>query len=293
MDNSARRRIYRNASRTARLIDRYNLELEHGGDSSSYNKIYYWMPRDRSVIFVAYTVNDPYCYDPIKDSDGQGRILTKRDDSSFLQYVGRDSNGDAEIEPFLDVIARLKGYDRTGVFSTEEQAAKEMWEEAALQGKIGTPFAVPLEERRGYHGGYREIPWDDDREIDAVWIPDDCLLDHIKEFPKHKQREEAHKCFKSALDEFNKWAEGDCWGVCVDEFRRIAPNEYERTANDACWGYVGSEWAEEAALDEIVGTRKFYLANRVKKEHTHGQETRTNEASGPDGDHDRQSLGAA
>ena len=282
MANRALKRIRRNSSCTNRLVQRFNLELEHKDDG--YYK-YHWMPRDRSVIYVAYLTHDPDCDDPLTNGDCNGRIVTKHDDRAFLQHVGRDSDGEPILDDFAALYARLKGEDLDG-FCCDSNILKEMWEQAALQGKIGTPYAVQLESL--YRGGYREVPWDDDRKIEAVWIPDKPLLDELNSYPVEQRAQRAHDRFESVIEEYNKWAEGDCWGVTVDEFTRIGPNEYERTENDSCWGYIDHDYALDEASGNLIGARNYFLANRVKKEHAHDQQT-------PDsaGQDDRHHLGAA
>lgn len=61
---------------------------------------------------------------------------------------------------------------------------------------------------------------------------------------------------RGAVDEYNAWLSGDCYGVKVvhvepesddphcDEFRFIEEL-------DACWGYVGSDYAEDTLLESI------------------------------------------
>ncbi len=278
-------RIVRNTRCTNRLIKQFSLELEHNDGDSNYFDKYHWMPRDRSIIYVAYITHDPHCHDPLKNRDCDGHVVTKYDDLTFLQHVGRDTDGEAILDDFVAIYARLKGEDLDG-FTCDTNILKDMWEEAAKQGKVGTPYAVPIEAL--YNGGFREVPWDDDRKLDAVWIPDKELIEELDTVKIDERIQYAHNRFESAIDTYNKWAEGDCWGVTVDEFTRIGPNEYERTENDSCWGFIGSDYALEEALSNLLYNRKYFLANRVKKEHDHA-----NEKTDPAGEDDRQHLGAA
>lgn len=285
MANRALRRIRRNTASTDRLVKQFNLELEHNDDG--YRK-YHWMPRDRSVIYVAYLTHDPDCNDPISNGDCNGRIVTKHDDKAFLQHVGRDSDGEPILDEFAALYARLKGEDLDG-FCCDSNILYEMWVKAAEQGKVGTPYAVPLETL--YRGGYREVPWDDDRKIEAVWIPDDPLLEELKGYPEAERARRAYERFEVMIEEYNKWAEGDTWGVTVDEFTRTGPNEYERTDNDSCWGYIDHEYALDEASGNLLGYRNNFLANHGKKEHAHDHENQC--TPGPSGEDDRQHLGAA
>ena len=47
--------------------------------------------------------------------------------------------------------------------------------------------------------------------------------------------------------EYTAWANGDCWGVCVDVFDL----DGKKIEDDACWGHIGSEYAEEELEREI------------------------------------------
>lgn len=48
---------------------------------------------------------------------------------------------------------------------------------------------------------------------------------------------------QEALDSYNSWCAGDCWGVVVETFE-ICNGEAKQLTEDSCFGYVGSEFAE-------------------------------------------------
>lgn len=54
---------------------------------------------------------------------------------------------------------------------------------------------------------------------------------------------------EQAASLYTSWANGDCYGVVIG----IYDLEGNLVEEDACWGYVGSEWVEEA-LDEEFGS---------------------------------------
>lgn len=62
----------------------------------------------------------------------------------------------------------------------------------------------------------------------------------------------AADCAKSACKEYTSWCNGDVWGVCVDTFDL----EGNQTEDDACWGYIGSEYAEKEMKDQVEGALK-------------------------------------
>lgn len=64
----------------------------------------------------------------------------------------------------------------------------------------------------------------------------------------------AKELAQQALDEYNAWLSGDCYG-CVIETFQITNDEngttYTQIDQDSCWGYVGSDWAKSALQDEF------------------------------------------
>jgi len=52
---------------------------------------------------------------------------------------------------------------------------------------------------------------------------------------------------EQACETYTSWANGDCYGVVVGIYNL----EGNLVEEDACWGYVGSEWAESALAEEF------------------------------------------
>lgn len=50
---------------------------------------------------------------------------------------------------------------------------------------------------------------------------------------------------QQSLDVYNEWLSGNCYGVVADLFSCTSEGEWEFVTSDACYGYVGSEYAEE------------------------------------------------
>lgn len=53
----------------------------------------------------------------------------------------------------------------------------------------------------------------------------------------------AEEIARSAVQEYNAWLSGDCWGVVVITFK-LVDGKYEEANHDAVWGFVGREIAE-------------------------------------------------
>jgi len=54
----------------------------------------------------------------------------------------------------------------------------------------------------------------------------------------------ADKYAQSCLDEYVKWCNGDCYGIVVETFTKEG-DEWVQADEDACWGFIGMEYAEE------------------------------------------------
>jgi len=68
----------------------------------------------------------------------------------------------------------------------------------------------------------------------------------------------AVECARQALESFNSWLSGDCYGVVVE----VLDAEGEQSEDeDACWGYIGHKYAEETLTDEVESKVK-----RMEKE---------------------------
>lgn len=52
----------------------------------------------------------------------------------------------------------------------------------------------------------------------------------------------AEKCARGAVESLNKWLSGDCWGFVVEVH---GPDGALEEEYEACWGLIGSEYAEE------------------------------------------------
>lgn len=58
---------------------------------------------------------------------------------------------------------------------------------------------------------------------------------------------------EQAASLYTSWANGDCYGVVIG----IYDLEGDLVEEDACWGYAGSEWAEEALEEEFASWVRY------------------------------------
>ena len=136
---------------------------------------------------------------------------------------------------------------------------EEAWEQATKAGLIGDPYTVVLDcyDHGGQHwsvsGSGMQCAFDTASGA-GVWVPDVYLrkdLDAIKtqdgmEAARHKAVEFA----RQALESFNAWLSGDCYGIAVNVFVQ-EDERMVRLDDSAVHGYIGRSWAEEALVCEV------------------------------------------
>lgn len=227
----------------------------------------FWLSHDRRHILVGYLMQDSMCEPPLDSCEGMGTILNSRHNKNFLYHIGMDCEGNRILDEQYVLLARLRGIDVDDLPGTDDvqAAAEDLWDEARARGQIGTPYARALVDDS--YGGYREADVSDfsRRRICAVWMPDSALTEHLDTFEAGQRRAaEAEKAFLSALEEHNRWAEGDCWGYVVEHFQKGACGRYHDIEDDleSCWGYIGQEWA----LEELKSVMKHFRKSLKIKE---------------------------
>lgn len=72
------------------------------------------------------------------------------------------------------------------------------------------------------------------------------------------RRRAAVEMAEDALESYNAWASGDCYGVVVQTHGM----DGELINEDACWGYIGGDYAEE----ELASQVKWAVEHNVKEE---------------------------
>lgn len=146
----------------------------------------------------------------------------------------------------------LPGWLDTHFTALKEQA----WDELFAQGKIGEYLAVPVDYCHSVHGpGTTRILTTTVDDCNAVWVPDKGCLENI--FAPGATYDELYaaavKYADSVLSEYEKWCNGEVYGVVVCTYTNTGTEEepeWQLDADyDSCWGHIGSEWAEEALKD--------------------------------------------
>lgn len=89
--------------------------------------------------------------------------------------------------------------------------------------------------------------WDTSRGA-AVWVPDKYLREELEKIQDPAERyAQAEKYAKQACKTYTAWANGDCYGVVV----KVHEKDGTFVEEDACWGYIGSEYAEEWLSEQV------------------------------------------
>lgn len=154
-----------------------------------------------------------------------------------------------------------------------EEARQTAWKAARASGEVGEEFRVMLDvyEHSGISysisGEGMQCSWDTARGA-AVWVAtggaainlitniasaltlDTTDLAELKKHPDYTVKREAalYQYCKGVLETYNAYLNGDVYGVCVEVFDRETG---DRISEDACWGFYGQKYAEEALQGEV------------------------------------------
>ena len=126
------------------------------------------------------------------------------------------------------------------------------WNELNAEGKIGDYLAVPVSWCSSCHGpGTTSASPTDIGSADAVWVPGPNEIENMDFTGCETYADRlkvAAKYAEGCLDTYTTWANGDCFG-CVVQTHDAETGE--QVGQDACWGFYGSDDAEEALLNEF------------------------------------------
>jgi len=91
-------------------------------------------------------------------------------------------------------------------------------------------------------------PWDSG-QVGFIYVE---RKDMLEEFGKKRMseqlREKAEEILRSEVEEYDNFLKGDVFYITVD---RNDPERGEVEELDSCGGFIGQEWAEEAAIDML------------------------------------------
>jgi len=170
------------------------------------------------TIVVGYLSYDTDCRD-VEDlmGDCMGKLLSfhkhaRSDHAEGLAALGRNQYGDPDpdITPDRDAVL-LDCYEHGG----------QMW---------------------SVSGGGMQCRWDTARGA-GVWVPDDCLRSQLDDDEREGKDRAAQAVIyaKQFLNSYNDIINGNVYGVVIETYDLDGGH----TNSDHCWGYIGSEYAED------------------------------------------------
>jgi hypothetical protein len=149
--------------------------------------------------------------------------------------------------------------DERAEIANWKDLAREMWNKGRDNGTVGNKYAVSLDvyEHSGtaysVSGEGMQCIWDTARG-GALWVPDKGCLDELAHLPEDTRRAWCIEAARSACEEYTAWCNGWCYGVVVEVFEKQGEEWTRKGEVDACWGYIGSEYAEEQRDYEMKQT---------------------------------------
>ena len=173
-----------------------------------------------------------------------------------------------------DIVNEIDNWVYSGIFYEKvPEMLKALYK--ANWKQIVSPFVVPVE-----YSAYQETrvyvtTWDGDTDElpNAIWVADTGAEENItcgEILGDSDLREKAEAYAKSVLDEYEKWCNGDVYGVCTEVFARPdEDSDYELISDESCWGFIGQEYAEEECERMFKGEVDSLLATQQKH---HGNE---------------------
>lgn len=196
------------------------------------------------------------------------RYLDKIYETMPLADVLEDMRGEydqAEGETDIDFVTESlrqdldhNNWDCVHYYELMEKVLEEMWSEPGFF--PGDPDAQLLScyshsgEYWSLSGHGMQCRWDTSNSA-GVWVPDEYLrkeLDADEKAGKDRKAQARLYC-QQFLDMYNEINSGQVFGVVVEWF----DDSGTATENDACWGFVGSDHAEESlkeTFDSVVAS---------------------------------------
>jgi hypothetical protein len=219
-------------------------------------------------VIIGYLAHDTDCESPMHMCDSMGKILSKSDETDYLQHISLQVDGDPDLGPYIDIVCRFHNVDSYDVEEDDMAqmvpVAKAMWEVAFDAHKAGTRWARALYiTDYGHYNRAREWERGDSGLPNAVWIPDQALIEELESRSETEADEEAERTFQAIMKEYNLWLDGDCYGVVIQQFLKSEDDFIPCDEVDSTWGYIGRDYAIES-LNEAMAHYKKELSCTLK-----------------------------
>lgn len=185
----------------------------------------------------------------IKASAEGDNILFDRAMKHIEQTFDPSREPDFEmIDEYFEDLDELTEFDGPWIESIYEM----LFAEGRDNGTIGNKYVVSLDVYAhsgvsySVSGQGMQCAFDTARG-GAVWVPDDCCIEHIESFSEEERGKAAIEAAQSACEQYTAWCNGDCYGIVVETFDL----QGKQLEEDACWGFVGGDYAMEALAERV------------------------------------------
>lgn len=191
----------------------------------------------------------------------------------FRLRLADEDSGDYDLETMvryawrrIDVSEKLIGV----LFEQIESHITWDWDDVSTKCRVSPDIDAVLLDRYE-HGLCRYTvhsnggcPWDTSRG-EAVWVPDKHLREELKKIADPEARwKQAVEWAQQACEQYTSWCNGECYGCVVEVFQRNDDGSWEQIEEDSCWGFIGSDWAEEALKSEFFEPTLKRIKNACK-----------------------------
>jgi hypothetical protein len=242
-------------------------------------------------IVVGYLGDDPEPLNPRKDQDNfsvmvcwHGRYNLgdehsyKSPDELWRELLGYEEYDAIEEKYAAEVNQWHKDHPNEGYGSNahmkwinemDRRQRAEVREKVLAKGYVILPLFLYDHSGITMNTGGFSDPWDSGQvgyiyagpeEIKKNWsVPSlDTPVDYNDGKPPKPAKERAEDLMKAEVEEYDHYLTGECYGVCVEVFDAKG----EKMEDDACWGYLGREYAEK----EMKGQFEAEVKNQDRGE---------------------------
>jgi len=174
---------------------------------------------------------------------------------SDTEFVTRCLGEDADYNDWGEVIYSFVYHD----------VLTQMWNEPAYY--PGNPDAVTLDcyshsgERWSLSGQGMQCQWDTARGA-GVFVPSEDMSEELAKLEPNERKAKAREWAQSFLDTYNNIIGGQVFG-CVTQ---VFDEDGDEADSDSCWGFIGSDYAEQALKEEFFDPMCSSVAKKYEEE---------------------------
>jgi len=193
----------------------------------------------------------------------EDEVLIKKLDNGLTAFgcLIRDSYFECDRLDEDDGTGRIWDRRNRGKCPYEEEysiaSKKDMLVYLDIYSHSGDVFAVAGSEQAR---NFPDQRWDVSHNA-GIWMPDKCLRDELKSFPKKKHREMLTKWAEEAVETLNNVLDGEVYGVVTMVF----DDKGEQVGDEsACWGYIGTDYARKELAASLNGCARTQTRRKCR-----------------------------